>query len=173
MSDCRSCSIVDDILAPTLEANFLVEKRILESLFYNSTSKASVIQARNMKKLEGELTIQEHSVSRNEASIFQHISTYFLPFFICIFIAMEIAMEMKHNRASDTFDVKLHNINNNIGNRPLRPTPQEKRNIFIHRLARVVPRHKKRSPRPLVYPVKNVKHLAKTKRNSKIYKQLK
>ena len=95
MSDCRSCSIVDDILAPTLEANFLVEKRILGSLFYNSTSIASVIQARNMKKLEGELTTQEHSVSRNEASIFQHFSTYFLPFFICIFIAMEIAMEMQ------------------------------------------------------------------------------
>ena len=37
-----------------------------EKLYYND-----LIQARNMKKDDGELTIQEHSVSRNEASIFQ------------------------------------------------------------------------------------------------------
>ena len=96
MSDCRSCSIVDDILAPTLEANFLVEKRTLESLFFNSTSETSVIQARNMKKDEGEFTIQEHSFSRKtKRQFFNIFSTHFLSFFVCIFIAIEIAMEMQ------------------------------------------------------------------------------
>ena len=86
MSYCRSCSIVDDIPAPTLEANFLVEKRTLESLFFNSTSEASVMQSRKKKKDEGELSIQEHS--RNEASILQRFFNMFSAIFICIFIAI-------------------------------------------------------------------------------------
>ena len=86
------------------------QKRTLESLFFNSTSEASVIQARNMKK-ERKGNSRTQCVTKRSVN-FPTFFDIFPAIFICIFIAMEIAMEMQHNRASDTFDVKLHNINN-------------------------------------------------------------
>ena len=56
------------------EANILVEKHTLKSLFFNSTYKASDIQA-EMKKYEGKLIIKEHSVIFN--TIFCHFYLHF------------------------------------------------------------------------------------------------
>ena len=143
MSYCRSCSIVDDILAPTLEANFLVEKRTLESLFFNSTFEASVIQARNMKKLEGELTIQEHSVSRNEASIFQHFSTHFLAIFYLHFYCYENSHGNATQQGVGNFSTSSYITPPTTRKSPVATnTSRREEDIIIHRLARVVPRHK-------------------------------
>ena len=115
---------------------FWWQKRSLGSLFTDSTIRSIIQQSFNLKKS----TFQEHSVSRNGASI---LDVFFSRFYFILFLFYLFNMKIK-------YDVRIYSltsqasINNTSAeeNRQLRPSPRPKRTHHHHRLAEVVPRRR-------------------------------
>ena len=112
----------------TQNENFGGRNAQLGSLYTDSIILSINQQSLNMKKS----TFQEHSMSRNRASI----STYFLAILILLF-NMKIKYYVRIYSLTSQESIKNTSTE---GNRQLRPSPPPKRTNHHHRLAEVVPR---------------------------------
>ena len=118
--------------------SFWWKKRSLGSLFTDSTIRSIIQRSPNMKQS----TFREHSVSRNEASIFDVFFSHFY-FILFLFLFYLFNMKIKYDVRiySLTSQASINNTNAE-GNCQLRPSPQPKRTHHHHRLAEVVPRRR-------------------------------